>query len=199
MIKRNVFALFVVLAAGCGGSDQPAESPTSEPTAAASDMAPPASTGTADMPKPAETATAEAKPPAQPDILDTAKTEGLNTFIDAVNAAGLADTLKGPGPFTVFAPSDDAFKKVPKATLEKLLKDKDKLAKLLKYHVVAKKLMAADVLKAKDEETVEGGKLKITVKGADVMIDKSKVTKADVAASNGVIHVIDTVLTAPAK
>lgn len=198
MNMRHVFALAVCFAAACGGSEQPAEVPSSEPSAAASDMPKPAESSATDMPKPTETSKPEDKPPATPDILDTAKKEGLNAFVEAVNAAGLADTLKGPGPFTVFAPSDEAFKKLPKAQVDKLMKDKDGLAKILKYHVVASKLMAADVLKAKDADTVEGTKVKIAVKGADVTVGKGKITKSDIAAGNGVIHIIDAV-NMPAK
>lgn len=128
------------------------------------------------------------------DIVDTAKSAGsFNTLVAAVQAAGLVDTLKGPGPFTVFAPTDAAFAKIPKAKLDALLKDKAALTKVLTYHVVSGKVMAADV-KPGMVPTVEGGK--VTVKAADgkVMVDNAHVTKTDIAADNGVIHVIDTVL-----
>jgi uncharacterized surface protein with fasciclin (FAS1) repeats len=128
------------------------------------------------------------------DIVDTAKSAGsFNTLVTAVQAAGLVDTLKGPGPFTVFAPTDAAFAKIPKAKLDALLKDKAALTKVLTYHVVSGKVMAADV-KPGMVPTVEGGKL--TVKAADgkVMVDNAHVTKTDIGADNGVIHVIDTVL-----
>lgn len=128
------------------------------------------------------------------DIVDTAKSAGtFNTLVTAVEAAGLVDTLKGPGPFTVFAPTDAAFAKIPKAKLDALLKDKAALAKVLTYHVVSGKVMAADVKPGK-VKTVEGASLTIKTKGGKVMVDKAHVTKTDIAADNGVIHVIDTVL-----
>jgi uncharacterized surface protein with fasciclin (FAS1) repeats len=128
------------------------------------------------------------------DIVDTAKSAGtFNTLIAAVEAAGLVDTLKGPGPFTVFAPSDKAFAKIPKAKLDALLKDKAALTKVLTYHVVSGKVMAADV-KSGMVKSVEGTELTAKAHGGKVMIDKAHVVQADIAADNGVIHVIDTVL-----
>lgn len=128
------------------------------------------------------------------DIVDTAKSAGtFNTLVTAVEAAGLVDTLKGAGPFTVFAPTDAAFAKIPKAKLDALLKDKAALAKVLTYHVVAGKVMAADV-KPGMVKTVEGASLTVKAKGGKVMVDKAHVTKTDIEADNGVIHVIDTVL-----
>lgn len=128
------------------------------------------------------------------DIVDTAKSAGtFNTLVAAVEAAGLVDTLKGPGPFTVFAPTDAAFAKIPKAKLDALLKDKAALTKILTYHVVAGKVMAADV-KPGAVKSVEGSNLMVTAKSGKVMLDKSNVVKTDIAADNGVIHVIDTVL-----
>ena len=128
------------------------------------------------------------------DIVDTAKSAGtFNTLVTAVQAAGLTDTLKGPGPFTVFAPTDAAFAKIPKAKLDALLKDKAALSKVLTYHVVPGKVMAADV-KPGDVKTVEGSAFAVKVAGGKVMVDKATVTKTDIAADNGVIHVIDTVL-----
>ena len=127
------------------------------------------------------------------DIVDTAvKAGNFTTLVTAVKAAGLVDTLKGPGPFTVFAPTDAAFAKVPKATLDALLADKAALTKVLTYHVVPGKVMAADV-KAGKVKTVQGQELTITTTGG-VMVDNAKVVATDVAASNGVIHAIDTVL-----
>ena len=127
------------------------------------------------------------------DIVDVAAKAGnFNTLVTAVKAAGLVDTLKGPGPFTVFAPTDAAFAKVPKAKLDALLADKAALTKVLTYHVVSGKVMAADV-KAGKVKTVEGQELTVTTKGG-VMVDNAKVVATDVAASNGVIHAIDTVL-----
>ena len=119
----------------------------------------------------------------------------FDTLVAAVKAAGLAETLSGDGPFTVFAPTDEAFAKLPKGTVEDLLKpeNKEKLAGILTYHVVPGKVMAADV-KAGKVKTVNGKEATVKVDGDDVMIGKAKVVKTDIAASNGVIHVIDTVL-----
>jgi uncharacterized surface protein with fasciclin (FAS1) repeats len=122
------------------------------------------------------------------DIVDTAVEAGsFKTLATALSAAGLIDTLKGKGPFTVFAPTDEAFAKIPKADLEALLKDKSKLTAVLTYHVVPGKVMAADV-KAGKVKTVQGSEITVTTKGG-VMVDKAKVIKTDVLADNGVIHV----------
>lgn len=127
------------------------------------------------------------------DIVETAVQAGsFKTLVAAVQAAGLVDTLKGPGPFTVFAPTDEAFAKVPKEALDALLKDKAALTKVLTYHVVPGKVMAADV-KAGKVRTVQGQELTLSTTGG-VMVDNARVTAADVVASNGVIHVIDTVV-----
>ena len=129
------------------------------------------------------------------DIVDTAVAAGnFTTLVAAVKAAGLVDTLKGPGPFTVFAPTDEAFAKLPAGTVDALLKDTDKLKKILLYHVVSGKVMAADVVKMKRAKTVEGAFLKIHVMGGNVMVDNANVVKTDIVCDNGVIHVIDTVL-----
>jgi uncharacterized surface protein with fasciclin (FAS1) repeats len=128
------------------------------------------------------------------DIVDTAVSAGsFNTLVAAVKAAGLVDTLKGKGPFTVFAPSDDAFAKLPDGTVDGLLKDIPQLKKILTYHVVSGKVMAADAAKLKSAKTVEGSELKIDASNG-VKINDATVSKADVTADNGVIHVIDTVL-----
>ena len=127
------------------------------------------------------------------DIVDTAVAAGnFKTLAAALQAAGLVDTLKGPGPFTVFAPTDAAFAKVPKADLDALLKDKAKLTAVLTYHVLAGKVMAKDV-KAGSVKTVQGGSLTLATTGG-VTVNGAKVTAADIAADNGVIHVVDTVL-----
>ncbi len=120
----------------------------------------------------------------------------FSTLVAAVKAAGLAETLSGDGPFTVFAPTNKAFAKLPKETLEDLLKpeNKKKLAAILKYHVVGSSVKAKDVVKLKDAKTVQGSKVKITVKDGEVMIDNAKVVKTDIPCKNGVIHVIDTVI-----
>jgi uncharacterized surface protein with fasciclin (FAS1) repeats len=128
------------------------------------------------------------------DIVDTAVNAGsFSTLVAAVKAANLVDTLKGEGPFTVFAPTDEAFAKLPAGTVDALLKDVSKLKKILTYHVVSGKVMAADVTKLKSATTVEGSDVKIDA-SSGVKINDSTVTTADVAADNGVIHVIDTVL-----
>jgi len=131
---------------------------------------------------------------APKDIVDTAVAAGsFKTLATALTAAGLIDTLKGAGPFTVFAPTDEAFAKLPAGTLDALLKDKAKLTAVLTYHVVAGKVMAADVVKLKSAKTVQGSSVTIdTAKG--VKVDAANVVKTDIACSNGVIHVIDTVI-----
>lgn len=132
---------------------------------------------------------------ADKDIVDTAVAAGqFETLVTAVKAAGLVDALKSDGPFTVFAPTDAAFAKLPKGTVESLLKDKEKLATILKYHVVAGKVMAADAAKVDSADTLAEKSLKIKAKNGAVMINNAKVVKADIVTSNGVIHVIDTVL-----
>lgn len=133
-----------------------------------------------------------------PDIVDTAVSAGsFNTLVDAAKAAGLVDTLKGPGPFTVFAPTDEAFAKLPAGTVENLLKPENKaqLVKILTYHVVSGKVMAADVVKLKSANTVQGQAIKIKAKKGKVTLNKTtNVVKTDIGTSNGVIHVIDSVL-----
>jgi uncharacterized surface protein with fasciclin (FAS1) repeats len=133
------------------------------------------------------------------DIVDTAVAAGsFKTLVTAVKAAGLVDTLKGKGPFTVFAPNDDAFAKLPKGTVEGLLKDIPKLKSVLTYHVVAGKVMAADAVKLKTAKTVQGQEVKIDAAKwhlhMNPKINDANVVKADVVADNGVIHVIDKVL-----
>jgi uncharacterized surface protein with fasciclin (FAS1) repeats len=128
------------------------------------------------------------------DIVDTAKSAGsFNTLVAAVQAAGLVETLKGPGPFTVFAPTDEAFANIPKDKLDALLKDKAALTKVLTYHVVPGKVMAADV-KAGSVKTVEGSALSISMNGGKVGVNNANVVKTDVLADNGIIHVIDKVV-----
>ena len=117
----------------------------------------------------------------------------FKTLVAAVQAAGLVDTLKGAGPFTVFAPTDEAFAKLPAGTLDALLKDKAKLTAILTYHVVPGKVMAADVVKLKEAKTVQGQSVKIDT-SAGVKVDGANVVKTDIACSNGVIHVIDSVI-----
>ena len=128
------------------------------------------------------------------DIVDTAVSAGqFNTLATALKAAGLVDTLKGPGPFTVFAPTDAAFAKIPQAELEALLKDKAKLTAVLTYHVVPGKVMASDV-KPGAVKTAQGSAVTVRTQGGKVMVDNATVIKTDISADNGVIHVIDSVI-----
>jgi uncharacterized surface protein with fasciclin (FAS1) repeats len=140
---------------------------------------------------------------AEKDIVDTAVAAGqFKTLAAALQAAGLVDTLKGEGPFTVLAPTDEAFAKLPAGTVESLLKpeNKAKLIAILTYHVIPSKAMAADVvrLNGKSVKTVEGRNAKISVIGGNVQVNDAKVIKTDIGCTNGVIHVIDTVLLPPA-
>jgi uncharacterized surface protein with fasciclin (FAS1) repeats len=129
------------------------------------------------------------------DILTIAVDAGnFKTLAAALTEAGLIEALQGDGPFTVFAPTDDAFAKLPEGTVEALLKDKETLKKILLYHVVAGEVTSKEVVKLTKAETLEGKNVKIKVKDGSVMINDAKVTGADIMASNGVIHVIDTVL-----
>ncbi len=140
---------------------------------------------------------AVAAEPAKKDIVDTAVAAGqFKTLAAALQAADLVETLKGKGPFTVFAPTDEAFAKLPAGTVESLLKpeNKEKLIAVLTYHVVPGKVLAADVVKLKEAKTVQGKAAKITVKDGKVMVDAANVVKTDIAAANGVIHVIDAVI-----
>lgn len=134
---------------------------------------------------------------AEKDIVDTAVAAGsFKTLATALQAAGLVDTLKGKGPFTVFAPTDEAFAKLPAGTVEELLKpeNKAKLTAILTYHVVPGKVMASDVIKVKSAATVNGQSLTVATRGNAVMVDNARVVKTDIVCSNGVIHVIDTVV-----
>ncbi len=132
---------------------------------------------------------------AEKDIVDTAVSAGnFTTLVEAVQAAGLVETLRGEGPFTVFAPTDEAFAKLPADTLNALLQDKAQLTAVLTYHVVPGSLPAASVVKRDSIETVQGQSLTVTAGDAGVKVDEATVTKTDILASNGVIHVIDTVV-----
>lgn len=207
MKKLGFVSLVVVSAAAvfiaCG--DPPA--PPVVPPVPSADVPPVPSTPPVDT-APSASASASAAPveppkPAVPEkknVVDTAVDAGnFKTLAKLLGDAGLVDTLKGAGPFTVLAPTDEAFAKLSKKDMDALGKDKKKLEALLKFHVIGAKAMAEDVKKMKTADTLSGKKVTITVKGADVMVGKAKVTKADIEASNGVIHVIDTVLTPPAK
>ena len=135
--------------------------------------------------------------PADKDIIDTAVAAGsFKTLAAALTAAGLVETLKGEGPFTVFAPTDDAFAKLPAGTVESLLlpENKEKLIAVLTYHVVPGKVLASDVVKLKSAKTANGGEVMIKVSDKGVMVDAAKVIATDIEASNGVIHVIDSVI-----
>ena len=176
-----VAAVPLVIAA-CGSSNSSASSSPSMSTAASPAMSPTASPAM------------ESK-----DIVDTAVAAGqFKTLATAVKAAGLVDALKGPGPFTVFAPTDAAFAKLPAGTLATLLKSpKGELTRILTYHVVPGKVMAADITDGMTAKTLEGDTLKFTIKDGKVYVNDAQVTMADVTASNGVIHVIDGVLIPP--
>ena len=188
MMKKSLSSGAIVIglmlsATACGSDKAATPATTAAPAAAATTAAPAMAAKTAD-------------------IVDTAVATGsFKTLAKALTAAGLVDTLKGPGPFTVLAPTDDAFAKLPAGTLDDLLKpeNKAKLAAILTYHVVSGKVAAADVVKLKSAKTVNGKDVTIAVTGADVMLNgTTKVTKTDIAASNGIIHVIDSVLLPPA-
>jgi uncharacterized surface protein with fasciclin (FAS1) repeats len=134
---------------------------------------------------------------ANKDIVDTAAAAGsFQTLAKALQAADLVDTLKGQGPYTVFAPTDEAFSKLPAGTLSDLLKpeNKQKLQRILTYHVVPARVSAAEVVKLRTAKTVNGDTIAITAAGGAVMIDGARVVKSDVQASNGIIHVIDSVI-----
>lgn len=143
---------------------------------------------------------AHASVAAEKNIVDTAAAAGqFNTLAAALDAAGLVETLKGPGPFTVFAPTDDAFSKLPAGTVENLLKpeNKEKLVGVLTYHVVQGRVPAADVVKLNDARTINGKTITITTSGDRAMVNDAGVTATDIAASNGLIHVIDKVILPP--
>jgi uncharacterized surface protein with fasciclin (FAS1) repeats len=174
-IKKTIAALAVagIALTACGSSAKKADTTATTKKGAATTPAPAA---------------------AEKDIVDTAVAAGsFKTLASLLTAAGLVDTLKGPGPFTVFAPTDEAFAKVDAATLAKLSANPAALKQVLTYHVVAGKVMAADV-KTGNVKMVSGNEAKLTAEGGKVMIDKANVTKADIVAKNGVIHVIDSVI-----
>ncbi len=134
---------------------------------------------------------------AKMDIVDTAvSAKSFNTLVTALKAADLVDTLKGPGPYTVFAPTDDAFAKLPAGTVENLLKpeNKGKLQAILTYHVVPGKVMSSDAAMLSSAKTVNGQSFKISKSGGNLMVDNARVTQADIMTRNGVIHVIDEVI-----
>jgi uncharacterized surface protein with fasciclin (FAS1) repeats len=185
MVRMFTIAVALValggLAAGCG-DEKSSSAKESKATSSMTDSKQESSTPAAD---------------AAEDIVDTAVAAGdFGTLVAAVQAAGLEETLRGEGPFTVFAPTDAAFDKLGQSTLDSLLKpeNKQQLADILTYHVVPSKAMAGDLMDGQQLTTVNGQKLAVAIKDGVVTIGGAKVTSADVAASNGVIHVIDTVL-----
>jgi len=140
-------------------------------------------------------ASTPARAQGQKDIVDVAVAAGsFKTLVAAVQAAGLVEVLKRPGPLTVLAPTDEAFAKIPKADLDALMKDKAKLAQVLQYHVLTGNVAAADLKMMKDFGTAQGQRIQISISGTTLKINNATVVKADISASNGVIHVIDTVL-----
>jgi uncharacterized surface protein with fasciclin (FAS1) repeats len=147
------------------------------------------------VPQPTAAQQPQQAPASAPkDIVITATEAGtFKTLLKAVETAGLAQTLKGPGPFTVFAPTDEAFAKLPAGALDTLMQDKQKLATFVNYHVLNGRVLAADVAKMKSAKTVSG-EVAISQKEGAVMVENAKVIKTDVLASNGVIHVVDTVI-----
>lgn len=179
MIRRTVAALSIAMLAACSGEKTDAAMPAADSVAAA--------------------AAAEAQAPK--DIVETAIAAGtFNTLAQALTAAGLVETLKGAGPFTVLAPTDEAFAKIPAKDLEALLADKAALTKVLTYHVIAGNVPASTVTTLTEATSLEGSTIAIKVVDGKVMLnDASEVTATDVAASNGVIHVINTVLMPPKK
>lgn len=189
MLKSVMLVAALTVVSGCSKKE--------EAKPAASGETKPAEAPKAAEPKPADPAMAEpaTPPPASAKTIpEVAKEAGsFGTLLTAVQAAGLAETLSGPGPFTVFAPTDEAFAKIPKADLDALLADKAKLTAVLTYHVVPGKVMAKDVTALKSAKTVQGGELAIDT-ASGVKVGNATVVKTDVEASNGVIHVIDTVL-----
>lgn len=179
MLRMTVGALSVVLLAACSGEKADTATPAADSVAAASTMA----------------AT------APQDIVETALAAGnFTTLAKALTEAGLIETLKGPGPFTVLAPTDEAFAKIPAADLNALLADKAALTKVLTYHVINGNVPASTVTTLTEATSLEGSKIAIKVVDGKVMLnDASEVTTTDIAASNGVIHVINTVLMPPKK
>ncbi|MFN2203084.1 MAG: fasciclin domain-containing protein [Caldilineaceae bacterium] len=191
---KIVIGILLVLSLGLTACVQPAQAPAEAPSSMAQE---PESDETAS----AEEETTEAMDTEAMDIVDTAVAAGsFQTLVAAVQAAGLVDTLKGEGPFTVFAPTDEAFAALPEGTVESLLEDPEgALTDILLYHVVAGKVMAADAMGLDGQmvETVGGNSFSVTLDGDSLMIDEAKVVQPDIEASNGVIHVIDKVLIPP--
>jgi len=178
MMRSLLASLALVSLAACGGAPADDAATTADSTAMTAESAAPAATV---------------------DIVETALAAGtFNTLAQALTAAELVETLKGPGPFTVFAPTDEAFAKIPEADLQALLADKAALTKVLTYHVVAGNVPSSDVVGMTSATSVEGSPITISVVDGKVMLNgSSTVTQTDIAASNGVIHVIDAVIMPP--
>jgi uncharacterized surface protein with fasciclin (FAS1) repeats len=175
-------------------ADQPGQGPTDLPEQPSMDVP---GQPSMDMPEQPPTDVPEQPGTELADIVDTAvAADGFQTLVAAVKAAGLVETLKGEGPFTVFAPTDEAFANLPEGTLDDLLKpeSKDKLTAILTYHVVPGQVMAADVVNLTSAKTVQGGEVAIAVDNGNVKVDEANVTATDIQCTNGVIHVIDAVI-----
>jgi transforming growth factor-beta-induced protein len=195
-MKRTIFltvAAAALVVSACSGSSSTPAPATAAPATPAASMAPESMAP--------ESMAPESMAPATGDIVDTATAAGsFTTLLQAATAAGLVDTLKGPGPFTVFAPTDDAFAALPAGTLDGLLKDPEALKQILLYHVVAGKVTSDQVVGLTSADTVAGQPISIAVKDGEVYLnDTVKVVMTDIEASNGVIHVIDGVLLPPAS
>ena len=191
LVASAILGLLLAMAMACGDTTDPTPTPAPAPTAMPAPTATPMPTAT-----PAPTATPE---PQLGSIVDLAVADGRFTFlVGALQAAGLVETLQGPGPFTVFAPLDDAFGKLPADTVAALQADVTALTDVLLYHVLPGSVMAADVTALESADTVQGASVAITVDGDAVRVNDAQVVVADIVAANGVIHVIDSVLIPPA-
>jgi uncharacterized surface protein with fasciclin (FAS1) repeats len=184
-----------VALAACAAKPQPDTAPPTETPPA---EPPPVEAAPAQAPEPEKPAEPPAPPAPTKDIVDTATEAGsFTTLLKAVETAGLKDTLKGPGPFTVFAPNDEAFAKLPKGELDKLLKNKKKLAEVLNYHVVSGAAVKSSEITAAPIKTVAGPEITVDASSGVKLNGEATVVSADIATTNGVIHVIDTVLMPP--
>jgi uncharacterized surface protein with fasciclin (FAS1) repeats len=192
-------AVTTVVVAACGGPKESrveAVVPQDAPQVAVAPQGAPAAAAPA-APQGAPAAAAPAAQAAGDIVAVASSNPEFTTLVSALQAAGLVDTLQGPGPFTVFAPTNAAFAKIPKATLDAILADKATLTKILTYHVLPAKVTASQISNGQQATTVEGQPITLTVSGSTVKVNDATVVQADVAASNGVIHVIDTVLLPP--
>ncbi len=207
MERKRIFLILAVLImagvvfAGCATRSPATVTPTPVPTVTTEKTAAPTTTATTVAPTTTVITIAPTTQAGMKNIVETAAADGrFTTLVAALKAAQLDGNLSGPGPFTVFAPTDNAFKKLPDGTIDNLIKDPNKfyLKKMLLYHVVNRKLMAADVMRLGSIDTVEGRSLLIDISNGVIFVNgNAKVITADISCSNGVIHVIDTVLTPP--